>query len=364
VYFQSKVVVQAHTVYESIQYRLEDEAFDSIADLITCYVTSNKSVTIATGAKITTPINRALALSTYGTIRSSALNGSSNNLYSGGRINTPIDYSTLSLPRLSAQDRYQLRRRPSDPSIHPPVEEAEPPAIPDKPSRVPSTLYPSTEEIRTNDDSNGSQIPLPELPERPLTLPRLRKDSKGSPQPVTGENGPPLPSRKSCDLDVEATFAHQQIPEGRTNPTAIQQGSFHRDFPTLFQLDSFQVSSAPCVLCSAIKTAPKGFRLMIDWYLQTILLPVGNFKPLEGKTFEAVLQLFEDHSIKSMALHMLHSDLDVLGGLHHAEGNNPSPYKSHYANRGITSGIELCTLPNGQQLRSDLMQRYWSKNPE
>lgn len=229
------MIVQAHTVYQSVQYQLEDEAFDSIADLITCYVTSDKAVTIATGAKIITPINRRHALCIYGIVRPPASNESSNSLYSGGRIATPINYSTLSLPRLSAQDRYQLRRRPSDPSVHPQSEEVEPPVIPVKPSRVPSVLYPSTEDIGTGDDPSGSHIPLPDLPARPLTLPRSRKHSKGSPRSST-ESCDSFPNRRSCDFDVEASFSHQVIPV-----CGAPEGSFAREFPTLFQLDTFQV---------------------------------------------------------------------------------------------------------------------------
>ena len=52
--------------------------------------------------------------------------------------------------------------------------------------------------------------------------------------------------------------------------------------------------------------------------------------------------------------------MDILGGL-------PAPvldhtvfhYQSHYTDRGITSGIELCALPNGEQLRLDLLERYY-----
>lgn len=57
---------------------------------------------------------------------------------------------------------------------------------------------------------------------------------------------------------------------------------------------------------------------------------------------------------------MLLGDLDILGGL-------PEPvsedalfhYQSHYINRGVTSGIELCSLPHGEQLRLDLLERYY-----
>lgn len=52
-------------------------------------------------------------------------------------------------------------------------------------------------------------------------------------------------------------------------------------------------------------------------------------------------------------------DLDVLGGLPDPRLNNTRfCYKDAFANRGIVSGIELCMLPNGEQLRLDLLERY------
>lgn len=331
----SKVIVQPHTVYESIQYRLEDEPFESVSDLVTCYVTSNKSVTMATGAKITTPINRTHPLCVYATFRPCRqLDSSTGNLYSGGKagsvskFNNTIDYSTQSLPR-PLQDRCRLRRRPSDPSFH----REESPASPLKPSRVPSVVYPWPEETVPH-HSGQDQCPetvedgIPVLPARPLTLPRLRKTSKGDPRPLTETQNSFL-NRRSCDLEAEASFHHHPVErEPATEDETHPQGSISCHFPTFFQLESFQ----------------------------TTLLPVTDVKPLDMKTLESVMLLFEQHSIKSMALHMLYSDLDVLGGLTDVE-NAYFNYRNYYLDRGVSSGIELCTLPNGQQLRSDLMER-------
>ncbi|XP_047737715.1 SH2 domain-containing protein 3C-like [Hyalella azteca] len=58
-------IVQPDTVYERIQYELEDEGYDTIPDLICAYVGNKKIVTQATGAKILAPVNRCKPLTYY-----------------------------------------------------------------------------------------------------------------------------------------------------------------------------------------------------------------------------------------------------------------------------------------------------------
>jgi SH2 domain-containing protein 3C len=58
-------VLQPDTVYERVQYQFEDEAFDTVPDLITFYVGSGKSISQLSGAKINTPRNRLYPLSFY-----------------------------------------------------------------------------------------------------------------------------------------------------------------------------------------------------------------------------------------------------------------------------------------------------------
>ena len=195
----SKVVVQPHTVYESVQYRLEDEPFDSIADLVTCYVGSGKAVTAATGAKITTPINRTQPLSLY----SSRI----------GMADQPVrKYSTNSLPRSSIMLDVMLRRQPSDPSLLSPV--------PAKPSRVPSAD--ATKRLGRIGDI------LPVVDEMPVvqsaTLPRLGKTRRmARVEPVCIDSTPPP----------------QQSPNEREIQLSME--SISRQFGPLFHLDKFTV---------------------------------------------------------------------------------------------------------------------------
>lgn len=95
------------------------------------------------------------------------------------------------------------------------------------------------------------------------------------------------------------------------------------------------------------------------------------------KALDAMSLLFDTHSAKVIAIHLLHGicikklftiqlancncyhldDLDVLGGLHPDLDHTSFRYQEYYRDRGVTSGIELCTLPNGEQLRLDLLER-------
>uniref|UniRef100_A0A336LT25 CSON004076 protein n=1 Tax=Culicoides sonorensis TaxID=179676 RepID=A0A336LT25_CULSO len=61
----NKLILQPDTVYERVQFQLEDDPFDTIADLITYYVGSGKPISAASGARIQFPCNRLCPLSYY-----------------------------------------------------------------------------------------------------------------------------------------------------------------------------------------------------------------------------------------------------------------------------------------------------------
>ncbi|XP_068151086.1 breast cancer anti-estrogen resistance protein 3 homolog [Drosophila tropicalis] len=62
----NKLVLQPETVYERVQYQFEEDAFDTVPDLITFYVGSGKPISAASGALIQFPCNRKYPLSFYG----------------------------------------------------------------------------------------------------------------------------------------------------------------------------------------------------------------------------------------------------------------------------------------------------------
>ncbi|XP_029708812.1 SH2 domain-containing protein 3C isoform X2 [Aedes albopictus] len=61
----NKLLIQPETVYERVQYQFEDDAYDTVPDLITFYVGSGKAISAASGARIQFPCNRIYPLSFY-----------------------------------------------------------------------------------------------------------------------------------------------------------------------------------------------------------------------------------------------------------------------------------------------------------
>lgn len=58
-------MTQKDTVYQRIQYKFEDEPFETVPDLITFYVGSGKPISSASQARIKSPCNRSYPLSFY-----------------------------------------------------------------------------------------------------------------------------------------------------------------------------------------------------------------------------------------------------------------------------------------------------------
>lgn len=69
------MVIQPDTVYERAQYQFEDEAFDTVADLITFYVGSGRPISQASGARIITPKPRSVPLTCVPPSSSSSSSG-------------------------------------------------------------------------------------------------------------------------------------------------------------------------------------------------------------------------------------------------------------------------------------------------
>ncbi|XP_016431106.1 breast cancer anti-estrogen resistance protein 3-like isoform X2 [Sinocyclocheilus rhinocerous] len=79
------------------------------------------------------------------------------------------------------------------------------------------------------------------------------------------------------------------------------------------------------------------------------LLPVEN-KPLEMTVLKKAKELFISQDPKTIAKHILKADCQVARILNVSEEVK--------GQMGVTSGLELVTLPHGRQLRQDLMERH------
>ncbi|XP_018575403.1 breast cancer anti-estrogen resistance protein 3 homolog [Anoplophora glabripennis] len=104
----NKIILQQDTVYERVQYQFEEDAFDTVPDLITFYVGSGKPITVASGARIQFPKNRMYPLSFY-----------------ASKYPTPLPQSRLTSPATTPVGHYR----------HSPLQPYRPSSSPTRPSR-------------------------------------------------------------------------------------------------------------------------------------------------------------------------------------------------------------------------------------
>lgn len=116
----NKIILQPDTVYEHVQYHFEEDAFDTVPDLITFYVGSGKHITVASGARIQSPENRKYPLSFY-----------------ASRYPTPLPQSRITSPATTPMGNAQFRHSPfGRPSPSP---TRGPPRLPSKKQRCVSS---------------------------------------------------------------------------------------------------------------------------------------------------------------------------------------------------------------------------------
>ncbi|XP_023316151.1 SH2 domain-containing protein 3C [Trichogramma pretiosum] len=122
----NKMILQPNTVYERVQYRFEDEAFDTVADLITFYVGSKRPISQASGARIVTPRHRKVPLaSASGFLLCPSASSSSSSLSTSTATTNTSHRSPPHVPRkkersmsLSGQQHYQSPPPPQMIPLH------------------------------------------------------------------------------------------------------------------------------------------------------------------------------------------------------------------------------------------------------
>ncbi|XP_048347495.1 breast cancer anti-estrogen resistance protein 3 homolog isoform X2 [Sphaerodactylus townsendi] len=82
---------------------------------------------------------------------------------------------------------------------------------------------------------------------------------------------------------------------------------------------------------------------------RSLLLPPDN-KPLDPKTLQSLKAIFSQHDCRVTALHILQVDCQAA--------RITGVSKEQQQAMGVDSGLELITLPQGHQLRKDLLERH------
>ena len=211
------------------------------------------------------------------------------------------------------------------------------------------------------DDNCLSESPPP----KPSRLPSIPKDSDimdgkqidgttflqhGTLQRVTSYHASGSDSGNGSGDSAMSSAAGDTVEPNHKNSGVIIKNprynlSTSESTATLKNLDFDYVAAEQELLRLEIPELDFCSRFDLDNF-HTILLPVDENKPLDGKTLNGIKLILRESGSRILANHLTRSDLDLIFG---SDKENPL---SRYG-----SGIELLTLPHGRQFRLDLLER-------
>ncbi|XP_048030178.1 SH2 domain-containing protein 3C isoform X3 [Megalobrama amblycephala] len=351
----SKVLVKSGQ--SKIQYMLEHESFDSVPTLVRHHAGTGRPVCPRTGAQLLCPVNRTLPLRYLEATFALA----------GGRPG--------SAHSPSAQRGAHIKRRSVTMTDGLTTEKI----IPHSPSTV------HHKDAMRNCAMSMDQIqeyrcPLSPVGEAPLSpayssISRHRHGSGGRvlavipPSPVMRRSSDPhlSPSSSNNNLPCSDTplSTHSTPAHGYPSESSEQGGSY-------CELRPGQAPIPPCKSYverlrveegqspgSGAQDGVEGFMLPLvetsssfkPGKYQSTLLPAEN-KPLEMSVLKRVKELLAEVDPKTAAKHITKADCMVARIL--------GVTKEMQRMMGVSSGLELLTLPHGHQLRLDLLERFYT----
>ncbi|ROT62705.1 hypothetical protein C7M84_019420 [Penaeus vannamei] len=407
---QLQTIVQPNTVYERIQYQLEDDAYDTIPDLVRAYVGNKRPITISSGARITTPINRTQPLSFY----ASKYAAQTAHTFAHGTLSRPINRSSEPTPRSGGLPGSTLRHQHSysgpvavgctvvrSPAHSPPrMRRDTAPILPMK-TRSSSTSRPPDDPPEGGTDPGQDENVITEKkeelahqpPPKPSRVPSFKVKPKKPPQTITNERiyaeiderdedeSKDLKKHIPADDLVTPTETERGKTESTTTLTDTASNPRYSRLSEMYQPsgsdsgngsgDSVQTSasdarnrdsqasfgdsgSVQLEEDSMVEEEPVLYSL--PDVLPTTAFDLENFntlllnslenKPLDSTALKGVKNTLLESGSRILAAHLTRADLELLNGKAESDFG-----------LGVTSGIELVTLPHGAQLRTDLIER-------
>ncbi|OAD54029.1 Breast cancer anti-estrogen resistance protein 3 [Eufriesea mexicana] len=371
----NRVVIQPETVYERAQYQFEDEAFDTVADLITFYVGSGRPISQASGARIITPKPRCVPLTCVAGPTSSqhCSSPSSSSISTGSPPRLPRKQQRSH--SLTAQhhpsDQHDSRQTTNQQAVpHGPVQSSTLPRVPPIQNQPPScSLSLGRQKItRVISDPALQQQQQPVL--QPPSLNHQNSHGTAPPKP------PRVPYAPNHQHHAHHHHHHHHHHHQGYQASGSDSGNGSGD--SEFETNnsggaSNPSSSAPIkgvVIRSHYNTSNDGtngnngneYELSAEEQLviaapsleittsldiegfTTLLLPAGEHRPLDPTALRGVSGMLHDSAPRVLASHLTKIDLELA--------LQPGP-----GNRSGLSGIELATLPHGRQARVDLIER-------
>ncbi|KAI5636967.1 SH2 domain-containing protein [Phthorimaea operculella] len=332
-----RIVVHPETVYERYQYQFEDEAYDTVADLITSYVGSGKPISAASGARIQYPANRVVPLTNY--IPADDPNSVVSPVGDNSSYGNP--YSLYS--HFAAKPGLQMR-------------------VPFKKQRSHS-LTPIDMNQHNNHAKSASADGIIQCQTNKHNKNLTESISNSSTWDANLPTSPPAkPARydgpKADDRRLELRLYHVSGSDSGNGSGDSTQSSAHSD-PNKSRVDSDYNLVTPIIkqqfdyeLSEARLLQSENLDYFVDSRIniekfQSQIISTGLTKPLESETLHNIKLLLRTSGPRILANHMTKVDLHfLLDDAPQIEGLDRT-----------ASGLELCFLPQGRSLRLDVIER-------
>ncbi|XP_004635773.1 breast cancer anti-estrogen resistance protein 3 isoform X2 [Octodon degus] len=401
-----RTVLRLSEAYSRVQYQFERESFDSIPGLVRCYVGNRRPISQQSGAIIFQPINRMVPLrcleERYGTSPGRAQAGSpaEGRLDAAKRLSLTVgsvQAREQSLPRGNllrnreksgsqpacldhTQDRRTSALKAHQSESHLPIGCKLPPqsqrmdASPcpnspvfrtgSEPTLSPAVVRRVSSDKRAGEALRGSDSQLcPKPPPKPCKVPSLKAPAS----PATGLNSEanycelnPAFGNTGCDqgakLPSRAQGSHAELLTAKQNGEAGPRHSGTNylildgdDGARPWELPAVQMGEGQEDKCKFVKPLLETVSSFRPNDFESKLLPAEN-KPLDTAMLKRAKELFINNDPKVIAQHMLSTDCKVARILEVSEEMK--------RNMGVSSGLELITLPHGHQLRLDIIERH------
>ncbi|XP_068430582.1 SH2 domain-containing protein 3C [Clinocottus analis] len=382
----SKVLVKSNET--KVQYVLESDSFDSVQELVRFYIGQRKPVSQSSGVHIYCPVSRTLPLryleATFALACSKQSSAYSPSSQRGAHIKRR---SVTMTDGLTTEKMIPHSDSDSPSPVKTPVAPPEPEPEP-VPICSPSTIHHHKDAMRncamSMDQIQEYRCPLSPVGETPLSpaysaitrqrahssgrvlavvppSPQMRRSSDPQLSPSASNNPPEHPAHTSHS--AHSTPAHHPGYQSHPSETA---GSYcdlrpcpagPPKPPTKSYVERLRVEEGRGDgarvegdgMCSApqVETA-SSFK---PSRYESCLMPAEN-KPLEMSVLKRVKELLAEVDARTAAKHITMADCTVARIL----GVTSEMQRM----MGVSSGLELLTLPHGHQLRLDLLERFYT----
>ncbi|XP_061913140.1 SH2 domain-containing protein 3C isoform X2 [Entelurus aequoreus] len=372
----SKVLLKSSDT--KVQYVLEGESFDSVQDLVRFYVSQRKAVSQSGGVHIYCPVSRTVPLryleATFAL--ASAKQGSA---YSpSGHRGAYIKRRSVTMTDGLTADKMLPHSDSDSPVGTPPGPQPEP-----VPTCSPSTVHHHKDAMRncamSMDHIQEYRRPLSPVGETPLSpaycaIMRQRAHSGGRvlavvpPSPVTRRSSDPQlsPSSGGHPPDHPAFHCAHSSPAHGPALQARPSGSYcdlrpcaggPPKPPTKTYVERLRVEEGRSegsrqegdAMCSAPLVETASFFRPARY--ECCIMSADN-KPLEMSVLKKVKELLAEVDASTAAKHITLVDCTV--------GRIVGVSSEMQRMMGVSSGLELLTLPHGHQLRLDLLERFYT----